>query len=778
MTNRKSLSIVFVVALVLIGTLLLTRRSPKPQPTTTLITEAPQNGGSEVEVRANEILAERKTTDETVWAQEVQAQAHEEVFIDLWNTLLNSKDMLDTLSSFQFGKLLAGHPGTAKDVVYGIKVSPMDKNPVEMDGAALKQLANTLKQLGIELVMTEWHHGAFDVFPDGTAESKVSTTLYLEKKSEQKRWIVKGNLKVKWPKAVEGEKLLPASIDATGLTAYERQGALAFSEVPAENLGYQLNIPAGGALLVYDLNRDGLDDILLPARNQVFWNQGGFKFKRDVLLPNPGDISLRPLGAAVLGDITGDGYPDLLLSTKSCAVALYEGDKTGHFPSPGKPIFTNEKVVEPSVMTLGDINGDGRLDIFLAQYRQAYQGGQMPTPYFDANDGYPSYLLINQGEGKFIDATETSGLDKKRFRRTYSTSFVDLDDDQDLDLLVVSDYSGVDVYRNNGQGKFEDITDTAVDERANFGMSHVFGDFNRDGKLDFFVTGMSSTTARRLEYMKLGRNDFPDHQKMRMPMGYGNRLYLRQSDGNYQQPPWRDMVARSGWSWGCAAFDLANDGLLDIFIANGHISGKSTKDYCTRFWTQDIYTGSPKPDLSFAKVMQVEHQNTHDWSWNGYEKKALFLGAKEDQYLSVSFLLGLAFEYDSRNVVGADLDNDGRTDLLIVEQKNSAQANESQELHVLRNTFDQTNNWIGFRFAPAPGFSPVGARVVIKTADHKSADCVANGDSFDSQHPMVVHYGLSKADKVTEATIYWPNGKRTTLSNPSLNQYHLVAGPQ
>lgn len=775
MTNKHAFLAAAVAVVLLIAALLLNRPTAPTSPPEKV---TPPASASEADQRAAKIIAERKATDESVWAKEVQAQAYEEVFIDLWNQLLNSADMLDTISAFQFGKLLAGQPGPAKELPYGIKVSPLNSTASEMNGAQFKALAASLKQKGIRLDMTEWHHGAFDTFPDGTAESKVSTTLYLEQAQDQRRWVVKGTLKIKWPVREPGKPFAPAFIDTTDLTLAERQGPKAYSEIPAENLGHQGVIPAGGTLLVYDLDRDGLDDILLPARNQIYWNQGGFKFKRDVLLADPGPIPLRPLGAAVVADVTGDGNADLLLSTKHCAVALYEADKSGRFTTQGKKLFTHSQATDPSVLTAGDVNGDGRLDLWLTQYRQAYQGGQMPTPYFDANDGYPSYLLINQGGGNFIDATEASGLAPKRFRRTYSTSFVDLDEDQDLDLIVVSDYSGVDVYRNNGKGQFEDITSQAVDERANFGMSHAFGDFNRDGKLDFFVTGMSSTTARRLEHMKLGREEFPDYQKMRMPMGYGNRMYLRQADGNYRQPAWRDQVARSGWSWGCAAFDFANDGLLDIYIANGHISGKTTKDYCTRFWTQDIYTGSPVPDLGFAKAMQAELNNTRDWSWNGYEKKALFLGTATDSYYNSSYLLGIAFEYDGRHVISADLDNDGRRDFLIVEQQNSAKPNETQQLHVLKNTFTTDNNWIGFRFTEEPGFSPIGARVVIKTASYESASCLINGDSFDSQHPLVIHYGLGKADKVAEATVYWPNGKTSKLLAPAANRYHPLSSPK
>ena len=104
----------------------------------------------------------------------------------------------------------------------------------------------------------------------------------------------------------------------------------------------------------------------------------------------------------------------------------------------------------------------------------------------------------------------------------------------------------MDVYTNDGKGVFTDVTETYVDQRENFGMSHIFGDFNGDSVLDFYVAGMSSTTARRLEQLGLGRNDSESHQKFRMRMGYGNRMYLGTGSGTYKQAPFNDQVARTG----------------------------------------------------------------------------------------------------------------------------------------------------------------------------------------------------------------------------------------
>ena len=94
------------------------------------------------------------------------------------------------------------------------------------------------------------------------------------------------------------------------------------------------------------------------------------------------------------------------------------------------------------------------LDLFIGQWKAPYIGGSMPTPYYNANDGYPDYLLRNEGDGTFVNITNNSGLSKKSNRRTFSASLVDLDFDQDLDLIVVADFSGLDLYINDGKGTF------------------------------------------------------------------------------------------------------------------------------------------------------------------------------------------------------------------------------------------------------------------------------------------------------------------------------------
>ncbi len=382
------------------------------------------------------------------------------------------------------------------------------------------------------------------------------------------------------------------------------------------------------------------------------------------------------------------------------------------------------------------------------------------------------------------DAKGQAGLAKKRFRRTYSSSLVDLDGDGDLDLLVVSDFAGLDAYENDGRGQFREATDRWFAQRSGFGMSHTFGDFDGDGREDIYMVGMSSTTARRLDRLGLGRPDFPGYTKMRGPMTYGNRLLIAQGE-RFIQSKLSDQTARCGWAWGTAAGDFDNDADDDIYVANGHLSGRSARDYCTRFWCHDIYTGSSKKNAEVARFLSDEFRplplrglDAGDISWNGYEHNKFFINDKGLGFHEVGPLLALASEADSRSVVAADLDQDGRQDLLVVsirwarpERRTVAR----QSLHGWWNQLETANHWVGIDLqCRSGGAAPIGARVTIRGEFGQRTASVVTGDSYFSQHPTVVHFGLGDADRLDSIEVRWSDGSSSILENPEVDRYHVV----
>ena len=251
--------------------------------------------------------------------------------------------------------------------------------------------------------------------------------------------------------------------------------------------------------------------------------------------------------AGIFADFTGDGVIDYLCAVKNGFPELFAGQPGGKFPAPGKELrFVAERLRAPIVVSAGDMDRDGDLDVFIGQQKPGYQSGDIPTPYYDAKDGFPCYLLANDGKGDFHDVTAESGIGDKSLRRNFCASFVDLDEDGDLDLMLTSDFSGTDLFDNDGHGKFTDVSSQLNPRGYAFGMSHTFGDYNLDGQLDFVLIGMSSAAAHRLDYLKLGRDEFPDYNETRSQMGYGNRMYLRHGDGFVQRLSMPVLPARVG----------------------------------------------------------------------------------------------------------------------------------------------------------------------------------------------------------------------------------------
>ncbi|MBM3835811.1 MAG: VCBS repeat-containing protein [Verrucomicrobia bacterium] len=448
-----------------------------------------------------------------------------------------------------------------------------------------KDLLTKFKQQGIRLEQSEWRHPHFSSDTNGVARSVIVMTLHAVNPEANERFIVRGDLHVRWRRDSHAtSRPFPESIDATRLELLSRQGKPPFQRVLAAditpNKTDRLTEPS---LQLYDLDGDGLSEIILPGRNHVFWNRGHGTFASDVLLKH----SVSSLSAGVISDFDGDGAADFL-GANGQGLALFRGDATGRFLHAPKRIrLANQRLPNPVVITAGDIDRDNDLDVWLAQYKMPYKDGQMPTPFYDANDGYPAFLLVNDGQGNFVDRTDQAGLARKWHRRTYSSSFVDLDHDSDLDLLVVSDFAGVDVYHNDGKGHFTDVTDQTLRETHAFGMAHTFGDYHRDGELDFLIIGMNSYVANRLDGLNAAPPEFPEFTRMRPRMAYGNRLYFRGPEG-FRQTPVSDQVSRTGWSWGATTGDFDNDGDQDICIVNGHISGQSASDYEPEFWRRDI----------------------------------------------------------------------------------------------------------------------------------------------------------------------------------------------
>jgi hypothetical protein len=745
-----------------------------------------QTASAEIDRSAREaqVAAEvkrRQQLDHGVYSLEVDAQRHEQWFVQHWDAARRAAHAFSSFSDLGITALRIGLPRSTSQHAWGITQTTWhaEQTDVPLDQKHWSSQVNAWKEAGYEVETSEWHQPRFEHLPGQQATSTVAMLLHVVNHMEDRRLTLRGQLEIRW-KESDDPHVQPAPEEVTlrELNIFERSGPPAFSEVVADEA-----MASNGAfgpypineenILVADLRGGGLPDIVLGSQNRLLRNLGGMHFRPESLCAEP--LSLR---CGIIGDFNGDGLPDLL-GVSQQHVVLLAGLPGGRFGPPERvadlPLLTHAQVI-----TAADVFGNGLLDVLIAQYLPPYEGGQMPTPYYDANDGYPMYLLRNDGRGHFTDATAGSGLEAKRFRRVFAASFLDLDGDGRMDLLLSSDFAGNDLFLGDGHGHFRDVTATMIDEAHDFGMGHTVADFDGDGILDLYLVGMSSTTARRLESMHAGLPDHPDYQKERPAMGYGNRMYLGSGPGKpFRLAPWCDEVARTGWSWGCVSPDLDNDGWPELFVANGFVSAESSQDYCTTFWRHDIYTGSSKADHGIELFFSRDLPDFTKISWNGYEHKVLYLnepapGGKRS-FINVAHLMGVAAEYDGRAVVAADFDGDGKVDLLVEERDFRSHR---IFLHLYRNRWPDKNHWIGVNLRESPGGATVAGSVVsVIVAGRRHIACATTGDSFMSQQPAIIHVGLGDQTAIDTLEVRWGDGQTTHLEHPASDRLHIMTAP-
>src|SRR5439155_3020064 len=220
------------------------------------------------------------------------------------------------------------------------------------------------------------------------------------------------------------------------------------------------------------------------------------------------------------------------------------------------------------------------------------------------------------------------------------------------------------------------------------------------------------------------------------------------------------------------------DGFTDVYIANGHETNQSARDYEPQFWLHDIYAGNSRDDVATSAYFMAKFGRTRGrgWSYGGYEKNRLYLNQRGHSFVEAGHLMGVALEEDSRAVVTDDLDGDGRMDLLVTTFETWPQP--KQTLRVFKNTLEDGGNWIGIRLQQHKGsVSPIGARVTLRYPGGTSVQPIVTGDSYRSQQANTVDFGLGNVERVDSIEIKWTNGQTRTLREPLVNRYHAVGPP-
>jgi hypothetical protein len=337
-------------------------------------------------------------------------------------------------------------------------------------------------------------------------------------------------------------------------------------------LGHAVGIALG------DVDGDGLEDLYLCQ-------PGGLP---NLLLLHRPEGSVRDVSgksrvdyldfsrAALLIDLDGDGRQDLVCSVGS-DVLFHRGG--------GDATFKLKKALRiPSSTSLAaaDYDGDGDLDVYVCAYSDPYEGDVLPRPYFDAKNGRRNVLIGNTAVWEFGDVTASEGLDDSPRRFSLAAAWEDYDRDGDPDLYVANDFGRNNLFRNDrrdgGSKRFVDVAGAAGVEDMAAGMGVSFGDVNRDGWSDLYVSNMYSGAGNRVAYRRrFQARSGEDVRRSFQRHARGNSLFLNDRKGGFVAAE-NAGVAMAGWAWGARFFDMNQDGWLDILSPNGLLTQKRSDD--------------------------------------------------------------------------------------------------------------------------------------------------------------------------------------------------------
>jgi enediyne biosynthesis protein E4 len=498
-----------------------------------------------------------------------------------------------------------------------------------------------------------------------------------------------------------------------------------------------------GGVVVIDYDRDGWPDIYFTNAPTVDMALSG-KTVRGALYHNNHDGTFtdvtekagltKPclaMGGAV-GDFDNDGWPDLYITCLGGNI-LYHNNGDGTFTD----VTAKAGLADGRWSTgasFGDYDADGYVDLMVANYVD-FHLNDLPkfggTPYCKYRGvdvqcgprglkGAGDALYHNNGDGTFTDVSQSAGVSDPNGYYGLGVLWADFNGTGRPDIYVANDSTPNFLYRNLGNGKFEEIgyeSGTALSndgsEQASMGIA--IGDYNHTGRPSLYVTNFE------------GEND---------------DLYRNDGDWNFSEVSYPSglAVASLPWvKWGTAFVDLDNDGWLDLITVTGHV-----------YPQMDMIPADP-----------------------GYRQpKLLSLNQKDGTFCDASDQAGPALmdKRVSRGLAVADLFNDGNMDIVINDLDGTPM--------ILRNRGIPQRHWISFELAGTKSNRlAINARVKITAGGTTQTAQVYSGGSYLSQNDLRLHFGLGKATKVDSLVVYWSSGTVDHIASlPADHFYSILEG--